>query len=476
MDRTPSQSRRMFFAERTWLRRACAIFVLMLAGCKSLPTMPPLDASTPQQWRNASPAGRDGSLPAPDLAGWWHAFRDTELDALVTQALAGNLTVAQANERLMAAHALASASRSDFRPNVHTGTVTAPDPDATTSYLQGNIDALWDLGLFGRRQSTQWIAQAGVDTAAADLQAARVTLVAEVARDYLALRGAQRQVALSGEAAEAQRSRRALMQRRRDLGLASDSDLARADADVAQADAMTTEPRLRADASAQQLAVLCGRTEPQPELLASAAPPKLVEEPPVTLPADLLRTRPDIKRAEAAVLAAAGELGVARADLYPRFSLVGAITSATTTAGGEFGFGRAVTSLGPGIDLPLFDWGARRSRVKAKDAELSALIYAYRETVLESLAETETALAAWQAQHLRVVNLRSALAARERDAQGTTHSRRLGLADDLDLASSAIALTQSQLELLDAQQAQALAYVALFKALGGAPPLVDAVR
>ena len=466
----------MWFARSSPLRRACALIVLMLAGCKSQPTMPPLDATTPQQWRNANLARGDGSVRPPDLAGWWHAFGDAELDALVTQALADNLTIAQAQARLIAARALASASRSDFRPNVHTGTVTAPDPDATTSYVQGNIDAVWDLGLFGRRQSTRWIAQAGVETAAADLQAARVTLVAEVARDYLALRGAQRQIDLSGQAAQTQRIRRALMQRRRDLGLTSDSDLARADADVAQADAMSTEPRLRADASAQQLALLCGLTEPKPELLASAPPPKLVEVPPVTVPADLLRTRPDIKRAEAAVLAAAGELGVARADLYPRLSLVGAITSATTTAGGEFGFGRAVTSFGPGIDLPLFDWGARRSRIKAKDAELSALVYAYRETVLESIAETETALGAWQTQHTRVLNLRTALTARERDAQGTTKSRRLGLADDLDQSSSTIALTQSQLELLDAEQAQALAYVALFKALGGAPPLVDAVH
>lgn len=463
--------------QRGSLHAACALGVLMLAGCQSFVTIPPLQPATPEHWRNARLAENTVvTARAPDLGGWWHAFGDSELDTMVTQALADNLTIAQAQARLVAARALASASRADFRPTVHTGTVTAPDPDATTSYLQGNIDAVWELGLFGRGQSTQWVAQAGVDTAAADLQAARATLVAEVTRDYLALRSAQQQIALSGQVVQAQRARRALILRRRVLGLASDGDVVRADVDVAQADAALTDPRLRADASAQQLALLSGRTEPQPELLAAAPPPRLSNDPPVTVPADLLRTRPDIKRAEAAVLAAAGALGIAKADLYPRFSLVGAITSATTTAGSEFGFGRAVTSLGPGIDLPLFDWGARRARVTAKDAELSATVDAYRETVLEAVAETEIALGSWHAQRTRAINLRTAVTARERDVRGTERSRRLGLADGLDQAAAAIALRQSQLELLDAEQAQGLAYVALYKALGGAPPLVDAMR
>jgi outer membrane protein TolC len=276
--------------------------------------------------------------------------------------------------------------------------------------------------------------------------------------------------------ADASRARRALTQRRRELGLAADSDLARADADLEQANAASAEPRIRADASAQQLAVLCGRAEPPAELLAAGTPPTLTGVAPVTLPADLLRTRPDIRHAESTVLAAAGELGIARADLYPRLSLVGAITTSTTISGGEFGFGRAVSSFGPLIDMPLFDWGARRARVTAKEADLSAALDGYRETVLEAVAETETALATWHAQRARENNLRSMVAARERDEHSVSSGRRLGLADGMDQAAAAVALNQSRLELLDAEQAQALAYVALYKALGGAPPFADAVN
>jgi NodT family efflux transporter outer membrane factor (OMF) lipoprotein len=458
-------------------RTACALGLALLTGCQPLATVPVLQPQTPAQWRNAEPgdAGRNAAR-APDLDTWWRAFGDNQLDALVAQALADNLTIAQARSRLIAARALASAQRADFRPIVRAGTLAIPDPDATTSYFQVNLDAQWELGLFGRAQSTRRVTRAGMDAAAADLQGARVTLVAEVVRDYLALRSAQQQTVLLAQIADASRARRGLIQRRRELGLAADADLARADADLAQADAALAEPRIRADASAQQLAVLCGRAEPAASLLAPATPPVLAAEAPVTLPADLLRTRPDIRHAESAVLAAAGELGIARADLYPRLSLLGGITSSTTTAGGQFGFGRAVSSFGPIIDMPLFDWGARRARVAAKDAELSAALDGYRETVLEAVAETETALATWQAQRMRAGNLRTVIAARERDQRSVASGRRHGLADGMDQAVAAIALIQSRLDLLEAEQAQALAYVALYKALGGAPPFVDAPR
>lgn len=461
------------FARRGPLHTACALAALLLTGCHPLATMPRMESETPPHWRSIEPAERI-SARVPDLDGWWRAFNDMKLDALVTQALNDSLTVAVARERLVAARALAAASHAEFLPNIHAGSLSAPDPDATASYLQSNIDAQWELGLFGRIQSTQWIGQSGVDSAAATLQAERVTLVAEVVRDYLELRGAQQQVRLLEQIAHTQHNRRALVLRRRALGLAADSEVARAQADVAQADAALAEPRLHADISAQQLALLCGRAEPPPDLLESAPPPLLVADLPLTVPADLVRTRPDIRRAESAVLAAAGELGVAKADLYPRLSLLGGISTSTTTSGGTLGFGRVVPSVGPVIDIPLFDWGERRARVTAKDAELSAAVYGYRETVLEAVAEAESAFATWHAQRARTVSLRMAVAARARDAQTTASGHGLGLADGVDEAIVSIALEQSRLDLLEAEQAQALAYVALYKALGGGPPIAEA--
>jgi NodT family efflux transporter outer membrane factor (OMF) lipoprotein len=451
-------------------RAACALAIACLAGCQPLATVPDLQAPTPVQFRHAQ---ENNAARAPDLESWWRAFGDSRLDAIVAQALENNLGIAQAQERLRAARALAHASRAQFRPEIHLGTLTTPDPDATASYLQVNIDSQWELGLFGRETSTHRTEHASVHMAAADLQGARVSLVAEAVRDYLALRGAQRQVELLEAIADAARTREALIRRRRELGLAADGDVARAQAELAQAGAALAEPHARMDASAQQLAVLCGQPEPPTEWLAPAPPPALIADAPNTLPADLLRTRPDIRHAESAVLGAAGELGVARADLYPRLSLLGGITTSTITSGGELGFGRVVPAVGPTIDIPLFDWGARRSRVTAKEAELAAALDGYRETVLEAVAETETALGAWQAQRERTNRMNALVAAREREQRAVESARRHELSDKVDQAAATMVLNQSRLELLEAQQAQSLAYVALYKALGGAPPATE---
>ncbi len=455
---------------RTARRAVCAFLIACVAACQPLATIPDLQAPTPARFRNA-----DNTAPAPDLESWWRAFGDERLDALVAQALENNLGLAQARERLRAVRSLAQASGTQFRPALHLGTLTTPDPDATASYLQVNIDAQWELGLFGREASTHRIERASVDAASADLQGARVSLVAEVVRDYLALRGAQRQLELLQAIADAAQTRARLIQRRRELGLAADADVARAQAELAQAAAALSEPRARADASAQQLAVLCGLSEPPAEWLAPAPQPALSAVAPTTLPADLLRARPDIRHAESAVLAAAGELGVARADLYPRLSLIGGFTSSTATTSnvGSFGFGRAVPAVGPLIDMPLFDWGARRARAAAKEAELAAALDGYRETVLEAVAETETALGAWQAQRARADRLGNLVVAREREQRAVASGRSHALVDDVDRAAATIALAQSRLDLLEAQQSQSLAYVALYKALGGAPRAME---
>ncbi|MBS0212814.1 MAG: efflux transporter outer membrane subunit [Proteobacteria bacterium] len=445
--------------------------IACLCACAPQATVPDLPAATPARYRNALPAP---AAHAPDLTSWWRAFGDARLDAIVAQALRDNRTLAQAQRRLLSARALARASGKQFRPEVHFNTLTTPDPDATASYLQVNIDAQWELGLFGREASTHRSEQAAVDAADAGLQGVRVSLVAEVVRDYLALRGTQRQVEGLEAIRRATAVRERLLRRRRELGLATAADRARADAELAQATAALAEPRARADASAQQLAILCGMAEPPAEWLASAPLPTLTAEEPALLPADLLRTRPDIRRAEAEVLAAAGELGVARADLYPRLSLLGGMTVSSITGGGEFGFGRAVPAIGPIIDIPLFDWGARRARVNAREEDLAAALEGYRQSVLEAVGETETALGAWHAQGERRQRLQAVVVARERERDAVDAAFGHGLADRLDQAATTVALEQARLDLLDAQQAQALAYVALYKSLGGAPMAVDA--
>ncbi len=445
-----------------------ALLLLPTVACHPLVQMPVLRADVPSHWQEQPTASPQSSHA--DANRWWLAFRDPTLDAVVQQALMQNLGVAQARQRLLAARALAGAARNEFRPILRAGTRAAPDPDATTSYLQSSIDVEWELGLFGRSKGSRRIVEASVQASVAELDGARVALVAEVARDYLELRSAQQQKVLLQSIAAAAMAREALTQRQLSLQLATRADRVAAQSDTLQAQAALAEPELRIATAARQLGLLSGQTEPSPVLLQTAALPVPALAPPDSVPADLLRARPDIQRAESEVLAAAGELGVAQADLYPRLSLVGAIVAVVTVTGGEFGFGRAIPSVGPGIDIPLFDWGMRQARVTAKHAGLEAAVLGYRASVLGAIAETETALASVRVQQQHADLIRQQTVALQQASQLVDRSRALGLADDFDRNRSQVAWMRSQLELLDADHARGLAFVTLCKALGGVPP------
>ena len=196
---------------------AAALSCAALAACVSVqvPKLPAGDL--PAHWRNASP-----QLGAkPDLTGWWKHFDDPQLDALVDAALRDNLDVQQAALKLRAARALEDASAASFRPHLAFNTIEQPNPQNTASYFQAGFDATWEFGLFGRADASGHIAQADTGEAQAALQSARVSLVAEVVREYLQLRAAQRSEALLETAARAAQEKVELLRVQERLQLAS---------------------------------------------------------------------------------------------------------------------------------------------------------------------------------------------------------------------------------------------------------------
>lgn len=437
-----------------------------LAGCAVGPVNRP-DVPLPATWRNAPAA--EGA-PAPDLRSWWKAFDDATLDQLVEQALADNLTIRQAAARIEGARTLDRHAYAGFLPEIGAHTFAEPAPDSSASYFQIGFDAKWELGLFGRAESRSRIAAAGVGEAFSDLQAARVSVVAEVARSYVELRGAQQRLDLLGKLVSIMQDKVDLIATRQRLRLATGAELDAARAEQAKAEAALAEPRLAIARSRQQIAVLLGKAEPDTSLETSAPPPGLGALRITDAPADLLRTRPEIQRAEAEVLKAAGELGLARADLYPRLGLGGSLTYAARVIGNtRLADADHIVTFGPLIDIPLFDWGARRAVADAREADLRASVYAYRQAVLDGVAEAENALATFDEQGRRRDALTGGVAHLEQGAASTATLRRLGLADGFDRAAAKGAVLQAQLELSQAEQERSIAFIALYKALGGAP-------
>lgn len=452
---------------RRFLRTlAVAVFAAALGACVSVqvPKLPSGDL--PAQWRNAPP-----QLGAkPDLTGWWKHFHDPELNALVAQALQGNLDVAQAALKLRAARALEDAAGSSFKPKLAFNTLEQPNAENTASYFQAGFDASWELGLFGRGAASGHIASANTGEAEAALQSARVSLVAEVVREYLQLRAAQRSWTLLEDAATSAQRKLALVRVQQHLQLASQLDVANATAAAATAGAQLADPRAAIAQHAQALALLLGKSEPDGAWLMPKPLPEVTVGDVTSLPADLLRTRPEIRYAETQVLKAAGELGIAKADMYPRLALGSSLTFAALVKGNtRLGDVNNSFAIGPIINIPLFDWGQRRAVRDAREAQLQAAVLAYRQAVLQGAAEVETDLAVLHTSEGKLQRANDAAAASQEGVSLSEKLRSLGQADGMNLADARLAATQADLEREQARLAHGLAYVALYKALGGAP-------
>ena len=448
------------------------VLCAVLGACVSVkvPELPGGDL--PSHWRNA-PAHLGAK---PDLTGWWKHFGDPELDALVDQALHDNLDVQQAVWKLRAARALEREASTKFKPALGFQTIEEPNPANTASYFQAGFDATWELGLFGRSGASGHIAQAGSGAAEAELQSARVSLVAEVVREYLQLRAAQRSQALLGMAARAARRKVALLRVQERLQLASKLQVEQGLAAAAKAESQLADPRAAIVQHAQALALLLGKSEPDRAWLAPKPLPRLADANVASVPADLLRTRPEIRYAETQVLKAAGELGIAKADMYPRLALGSSLTFAALVTGQtRLSDVNNTFSIGPIINIPLFDWGARRAVRDAREDQLHSALLGYRQAVLQGAAEVEGDLAALHASAQRLHGAKVASVAMQGTLGMNERLRQLGQADALQLADAREALAESELDRAQARLARGLAYVALYKALGGAPlPTEDA--
>ena len=438
----------------------------LLAGCAA-PVDVKLDKETPDLWRQQQLTQKAGSA---GLAQWWRSWNDPALNALVDEALAQNLDVAQAVLRLRQQRLLAGASNATFMPVVSAGGKTLQDIAAVDSYFHASIDVSWDLGLFGDSQAARRSADAGVLDAQAQLHAARVALVADVVHRYLDIRQAQVQRGLAlSQQQQAQRQLK-LLQVRQVQRLADTQTLEQQQLQLRGVQAQLTTLDEAQARAAHALAALLGCDRPEPQWLqadAAAALPQLQAI--AVLPADLLRRRPDIQSAEAAVEQAAAEGGVSRAALYPRLTLTGSLLFAYNLTRNHRTTSDYIPMVGPQIDIPLFDWGRRRAVADGKELALQASIKAYRQAVLSGIAEAEGALAAIAAQQQRQQALLSAQQIHAARDKAQAVRQKLGLSSELTGLDNARASLQTQSELATAKAAEALAYVALYKAVGAAP-------
>lgn len=452
------------------------VLSLAMAGCSLRePYKPPATAPAALRQLDAATFAAQPYDPA-----WWNEFDDPVLAELERAALQANYDVRAAVARLDQARSVFDEVRRDRWPTVTVGgsvdrrEQVAPgfsdEPLDTTTYSAG-FDAFWELDLFGRVRSAVQAASATAGSLDAELDAVRVSVAAEVARNYFELRGFQQQLTVTERSLTNAGETLRLTEVRRDAGIGEEQDVASARARVSAVEALLPPLRTAISAREHRLAVLIGVRPGELAVDLSPKPyPVLAKALPLGDPAQLLRRRPDVRAAERQVAAAVAREGIAAADLFPRVTLTGFL-GFIAGRGGVFGTSDSrAWAVTPALSWAAFDLGSARARLRGAEAVGRETLALYEGTVLRALEEAENALVSYREQQRRLVSLADQARESGRAAAIARVRYREGVADFLDLLDAERTELQAQEAVAHAEAEVFTGVVSIYKALGGVNP------
>jgi len=455
---------------------AALALAFLVSGC-SLGPHYKRPVSVAHDW---SAPERRGIQTTEPVAEWWSTFNDPQLDRLVKRAVQNNLDLQLATARIAEARAAHGIARSGLFPSADAGVsatrnrqrVIAPGGDvgqAEFNNFEGQLDASWELDVFGRIRSGLKAATADTVAAEESRRAILVSLLGELGRSYANLRGLQLRLVVAEKNIRTQQETLEVTQARSKAGLATDLDVQRA---LAQLEATRSGvPSLQSGIQAEihRLSVLVGEDPGAlvDELSASAPLPVTPPGVPVGLRTELLERRPDLRESEAEIAAATARVGEAKAEYFPRFVLFGtAGRQAAQLHDLTLGMGNFF-SAGPAISVPIFTGGRIRSNIRVQDARLRQSVLRYRSAVLSALEETENALVNYSNEQSRRERLEDAVRANEEAVTLSTDRYRAGLTDFLSVLDAQRELYANEDLLAQSRTSQTLDLIALYKALGG---------
>jgi multidrug efflux system outer membrane protein len=467
-----------------------AIILAMLAGCAVGPDYHEPVTKVPTTWdgqnvvTTAQPS-KTSDQPVK-LVEWWKAFKDPTLTSLVEMAIHNNLDVRTAEARIRQARAALGVAGAPLWPGLNSSliyqrsqsssaTVTSGGPAISTAgglreLFQVGLDASWELDIFGGTRRNIEAAGADLQAAMEDRRDVLVTMVGEVGNNYLNLRGFQQQIAIAEKNLAAQKHNAEITRKRYEAGFVGALDVANANAQVATTAAQIPTLQSSARAAIYSLGVLLGRQPAALEkdlAIAGPIPPRPLAVP-VGLPSELLRRRPDIRRAEAQLHGATARIGVATADLFPKFSLTGTfgfssndLTKLGNLANSNF------WSFGPSITWPIFAGGQIMYNIKVQDALTEQALLTYQKTVLTAMQDVNTALVAYAKEQERRKSLAVAVANNRRAVDLAMKLYVAGKTDFLNVLTAQLNLYTTENALVQSTSTVDTDLIALYKALGG---------
>lgn len=423
---------------------------------------------------------------------WWLLFNDPLLTQLQSRALAENIDLQMASERVEQSRAQLGIASSQLLPSVGAGASYAREalsehgkfaalgaPSSPGGFWQLAFDASWEIDLWGRARRAREGAGAALEATVYDREAARVALSAEVARAYLQLRGTQAQLDIAEQNLRVAERTLSMAANRERNGVATRFETASARAQLATVRSMVPELNQRRNTLLNALALLAGE-KPRAldaQLRESMPLPSLPASIPLGLPSELARRRPDILRAEAQLHATTAAVGVAKADFYPRVGLRGRIGVEAFDSGDLASWDSRFFSIGPTVYLPIFQGGRLTQRLALSESRQKTAALAYRQTVLRAWHEVDNAIDAWAAQQHQHAELLVSYAQNEQALHAAERGYQEGAADYLGVLTAQRIVLASQTSLNSSATAAALTLVNLYKSLGGGwePNAADAL-
>ena len=459
----------------THRRAACVVYGLagVLCGCAT--TRPADDSGhvagveVPPAW-SGNP-GLHASAAAP-ASPWWLQFNDPILSALITQALHENTDIKSAQAALSQARALRSAAAAALWPTLDSSASAQHNTAggrSTGNRFELGVDGTWVADVFGANRSALRASTASLEASAASLGDTRVAVAAEVGVSYILMRSAQGRVVIAADNLAIQQETLQITEWRAQAGLVTALESAQARAASEQTRALLASARISIEQSRHALAILTGQPPAALDaLLADIRPvPRSEDSFGLGIPLDTLRQRADVRVAERQVAAALAQVSQARAARWPGFSLSGSLGGSAPTLGGVTDHAALLGTLLASIRLPLFDAGARRAQVRARQAALEQTRAAYEFTVLAALRDVEDGLSALSGDRERLMSLGNAASAATEAATLARQRYGSGLVDFQVVLETQRTQLAAQDSLVSVSADVGADQVRLFRALGG---------
>lgn len=443
----------------------------LLASCTVGPDFMQPDASAGMRWKNQV-SSRGSSLPD----AWWTLFGDAELTNLVNRAIAANHDIAAAKARLDTARALVGVDRSRLFPTLDVGAgatearasraTSGPGANLEGQRYRSSFDLAYELDLWGGNRRNLEAAEAEAASAEALLDAQRLGIATEVARQYFVLRGLDAQEDVLNETLASRQQSLDLEHTRTEAGLSDGLSTSRARTELELARNDLAGVRRQRGSAENALAVLCG-TRPSDFKVASKEPADKLPDIRPGLPAEVMVRRPDVRASLERLRAANARIGAAEAEFYPKISLTGSAGLEGIGTSDFLDWENRVLSLGTNLVAPLLDGGRRRSNYEASRSTFDEAMAGHRQTLLVALQEVEDALVDIKGLAASRKALEAALesAGQTRALSGERYEK--GLSSYLEVVDADRSVLSTRLALAQVKAQQRLSLAALAKALGG---------